>query len=359
MHHGRIYRRTGRRPSSVLLTLGAVVPLLVGCPVDNRLLGLPPSVAGDTVRDDGGDGGSSSNGTPGGGGGDDVFERGGTSGDNRGGTGGRDAAGAGEDGGAGTASEPGMAGGSTAGAGMAGSVTAGGAGFSGASGAAGASGASGASGGGGQPFGGAGAGAGMGGIGGIGGADAAGAAGHAGASTVIVCGDIDLNGYDDCSETLARNSRFDHDVNSWQSDYRVITTWSAEDANDQADSGAVSVTFSTDPETSPSMAGAWQCVPEISVGFYEVGANAFIPAGQGAGWAAINLFLFSGTSCTGSLVSGQSLRLEDTTGSWLTVSGEIHVPPDAGSMAVRLVAVKPGNQTKFSVLFDNVLLRTE
>jgi len=340
------------------LALGAALTLVTGCPVDNRLLGIPTGAAGDADTDDGGNGGSSTRGSGGdSGGADDIPERGGSSTKGHGGSGGSGTAGAGDDGG--TSPNAGTAGSSIAGAGMAGSAMAGGAGLAGAGAGAGAGGLAGANGIGGMSGSGGQTGGNAGSSAGIGGAGASGMGGHAGASTVIVCGDIDQNGYDDCSETIARNSRFKSDVNGWQSDYRVVTAWSAEDADDKSDSGALSITFATQPENSPSMAGAWQCVPEIGLGFYQIGAKAFIPTGQGGGWAGINVFMFSDAECGGALVSGQSLRLEETSGSWLTISGDVHVPADAKSLALRLVAVKPGDQPAFNVLFDNVLLRNE
>jgi len=192
-----------------------------------------------------------------------------------------------------------------------------------------------------------------------GGAAMAGTGGSAGAPFISPCGDLNHNRVDDCAEALTKNSRFDTDITGWEPESLLQQNWDPTNATGGASSGALRV---ANVNAVPSglgntAAGSRQCVVAWTGQHFDVGARVFIKGGQGLGRAAIDLLIFAGDGCTGTVIEGQTVDDEvATVDSWQVIEGEVAIPAAARSMYVRLVAVKPLAQTSLDVLFDDVLV---
>lgn len=196
-----------------------------------------------------------------------------------------------------------------------------------------------------------------GGISGTAGASA-GTTGEGGGPSPFACGDIDQNKIDDCTETKVQNSRFDADVSAWSPSAQLQSTWDSRDARGKAGSGSMLIS-----NVAPGAAGAGlvmsaaeQCVSVTGVLGFVVAARVFIPAGQGAGEGAINLWIFGGEACNGNFVSAVTPSSTTEVGSWQALTKRVMLPPGARSVLVRLGASKPQAQPKLDVLYDDVLL---
>jgi len=106
-----------------------------------------------------------------------------------------------------------------------------------------------------------------------------------------------------------------------------------------------------------TMTGSSQCAPALAGAGYHLAAHVFVPAGQGAGSAALNVQYFSSLDCTG-LVSG-AWSTDPASGSgnaWSVLAGAFTTPAGTGSLRVRLVVVKDFAAPAFQARFDDVLL---
>lgn len=225
----------------------------------------------------------------------------------------------------------------------------------------GAGGSLGSDGGAGTGNGGAGAGS-----GGNGGATAtAGAGGGGSAGNASTCPDLDADGVPDCQQTIVANPSFSSVIAPWAAEIGATASWTSRDANGSAISGALAVTNVDTNVTHASngsvTAGAYQCISVAAGSSYEVAAHAFLPSGQGAGWAGFVLEEYFAAGCAGApwpvpFVSPQVTA----TGSWQTVSATTtQIPLGIVSVGVRLVAGKPAAQASLEALFDDVLVRVK
>jgi hypothetical protein len=189
---------------------------------------------------------------------------------------------------------------------------------------------------------------------GDGGAGESNNAGSAGAAFAGPCGDIDDNAVDDCSETLAQNSRFDSNVEHW-----ALGEWNGSNAQTKGSSGSLSV-LNDSPviaEAGFKLLAAEQCVQVTGDLEYEVAARVLIPAGQGAGFGGINLWIFANDGCQGTFVTALTSTTTAVTNVWTTVGSHFKMPTAARSMSLRLSSIRPFAQPKLQVLFDDVLLK--
>jgi len=311
----------------------ASLVLLAGCSVEDRALNYGASAissgSSSGLTAAGGDAGQGSSGGEAG----DAPGAGGTAGENT-------------DGGARAAA-------GTAGGGRAPTETGGAASTGGVAPTAGNSASGGVSGGG---LSGSGGMSGSGGAGGSGGASGSG--GSAGKPDEGPCGDIDQDGVQDCQETIAKNPGFDADVKSWDVDFNLTQAWKNEDARGTTGSGSMSVVFTTAVGDSSWAAGAAsQCLPAWGEKQFELGARAFIPAGQGAGTAQLSLALFGSDDCAGNFLGTTTPALSIQTGAWQVLHSSVKLPAGTRSVLVRLTATKPGTQATLEVHFDDVLFR--
>ena len=224
------------------------------------------------------------------------------------------------------------------------------------SGAAGANGA----GGGGGSTGAAGA-SGAGGSGSTVGGGSGGRGGTAGASAPP-CPDLDANGVPDCQETLVQNPGFDSAPTGWKAEPGSSTSWTSQDGRGNVSPGAVAVVNSdTNPADAPygtTTAGAFQCLTVTPGACYQVDAQASIPSGQASVAAGFVLDEHATGDCSQAPVTSFVSPQIASPGAWQTISGTTtRVPLGVGSVAVRLVAVKPLAQPSAEALFDNVLVR--
>jgi hypothetical protein len=190
--------------------------------------------------------------------------------------------------------------------------------------------------------------------GGAGGAGGATHGGNAGAPFIGPCGDMDGNAVDDCSETLVQNSRFDSNVDHW-----VAGAWNASNSSPTSPSGSLLVLNDSpvQSEAGYRLTAAEQCVQVTGDFEYQVAARVMIPAGQGGGFAGINLWIFANDECKGTFVTGLSPASTQETNAWTVVSAQFRMPTAARSMSVRLAAMRPFAQQKLQVLFDDVLVK--
>jgi hypothetical protein len=204
---------------------------------------------------------------------------------------------------------------------------------------------------------------GAGGSGSTGGGGTGGRGGAAGASVPpSPCPDLDADGVPDCQQTLVQNPGFASATTGWKAEPASSASWTSQDGRVNASSGAIAVVNSdTNPADAPygtTTAGAFQCLTVTPGVCYQVDAQTSIPSGQASVAAGFVLDEHTTGDCSQppltSFVSPQISNL----GAWQTISGTTtRVPLSVGSMAVRLVAVKPLAQPTAEALFDNVLLR--
>jgi len=173
----------------------------------------------------------------------------------------------------------------------------------------------------------------------------------------------------DC-ETLVRNAGFASNVASWTAEPVGITEgWVNADASDDPHSGSMAVmnlNYKVDPEAATGTNGgaARQCVPVTAQTDYQLAADVFIPAGQGAGFqdvsytsvATLSVFYYESPDCTGRTVSNFTSNPVVKTDEWVHVEGRTTAPKESQSMAVRLATLKPFRQIMFEAHFDNVFV---
>jgi hypothetical protein len=226
-------------------------------------------------------------------------------------------------------------------------------GAGGATSAAGAAGAGGTSG--------AGSSDGAGGSGSTGGGGTTGRGGAAGASGPT-CPDLDGNGVADCRETLVQNPGLDSATTGWTAEPSTTASWTSQDGGKNASSGAVAVVNNdTNPADAPygtTTAGAFQCLAVTPGSCYQVDAQTSIPSGQASVAAGFVLDEHTTGDCSQAPVTSFLSPQLSGTGGWQTIAGTTtRIPLGIGSVAVRLVAVKPVAQASAEALFDNVLVR--
>jgi len=203
--------------------------------------------------------------------------------------------------------------------------------------------------------GGAGSGAGRSGAGN--GGNSAGSASDAGAPTQPApgCEDLDSDGVPDCQETLVKNGSFDSNVANWVADDIIQQTWAQPDANEQLESGSLTITNVNLEDTNGyTVSGTQQCININETGAYHFVSQLYIVDGQGEGNAGVNLWFWNLPDCQGAIVDTAS-QFAGKVGVWQLVYANPVTPMGARSVAVRLVAAKPYRNPQFSASFDNIL----
>lgn len=187
---------------------------------------------------------------------------------------------------------------------------------------------------------------------------AGGSSGTGGNPDVGTCGDIDLNGVEDCDETLVANASFGQAVAEWTAEANINQAWSASDARGKPSSGSIIITNAKPGQGDGwGVAGTGQCLPAAGGEVYEIGARAQIPAGQAQGRATIMLAIFGNDDCQGTFLKSATPALLAATGDWQVLRGSAKMPPATRSFYVRLAAEKPNAQPSLEVRFDDVLVR--
>lgn len=171
-------------------------------------------------------------------------------------------------------------------------------------------------------------------------------------------------------ETLVKNPGFGSNVAGWNAENLGVTEgWLDADANDDRHSGSLRVmntNYNKDEEAKGGVAGggARQCIPALANTGYDIAADVFIPASQGAGFegeynsvAALSLFFYPSADCAAQTSGSFSTTQVTATDRWVHVEGSVTTPKETLSMAVRLGTVKPFRQYMFEADFDNILVR--
>jgi hypothetical protein len=231
-------------------------------------------------------------------------------------------------------------------------------GATGSAGAGGAGGNAGASGAGGS--------AGAGGSGSTGGGASGGAGGHVGAGGTggsgSTCPDLDGDGVADCHQTLVQNPGFDSATTGWTAEAAGSGGWTSVDGGGSPGSGAIAVvnndTNANDAPYGTTTVGAFQCLTVTIGSCYQVDVQTSIPSGQASVAAGFVIDEHTTGDCSQSPATSFVSPQASTVGAWQTISGTTtRIPLGIGSVAVRLVAVKPVAQATAEALFDNVLVR--
>jgi hypothetical protein len=173
------------------------------------------------------------------------------------------------------------------------------------------------------------------------------------------CPDLDGDGVGDCMETVITNAAFDSDTSGWSSDTNVSLIWIVEDAGGQTKSGSLGVTNTYEAtQDGTLMVGARQCQPINGASVYDFFVQVSVPAEAPDTRGGFQIILFDGPKCTGNILDARTSNL--TQGSaWQLAYLTYLTPTDSKSVAYRLVSVKPFVQPPVTVLFDNVLMRSD
>ena len=188
----------------------------------------------------------------------------------------------------------------------------------------------------------------------------AGSSGHAGATFESPCGDLNQNSVDDCAETLVQNSRFDSAASDWNPEPSLTQAWDAKNATGKPGSGSLMLSNTiVENATGLVMVGSRQCIPVLPTTSYDFAARVMLNAGETAGQAGLNVYLYDDAACKGNIVpsgTGDTSFLGGTAGAWSVVHGTLWVPGGVHSMHVRLVTNKPFAKPSFTAFIDDVLV---
>lgn len=170
-------------------------------------------------------------------------------------------------------------------------------------------------------------------------------------------------------ETLVPNPGFEHDATGWSPEEgSVAMSWTAEDANGNKKSGALSVLNSLSGAADGVAArGAAACLPTSAGKAYGMAADIFIPDKQGSGidggsysaTAGLSVIFYSSDKCDGYTLANSTSDLLEDAAVWAHREGHAVAPEGANSMSMRLVTFKNFREYKFEARFDNVLLKEE
>lgn len=191
-------------------------------------------------------------------------------------------------------------------------------------------------------------------------ANACACGGTGGNLTAETCPDLDGNGVPDCDETLVQNFAFDANTQHWGEETGLVISWSPVDAADGESSGSLLVENQTQADRDgSSMAGGRQCIPVVGGKIYQVGAQVWIPEGQGDGTGGVQILFHGDEACTGTLVDSVTSNLVSAGANWKTVVLSQRAPTTSRSVRIRLIVVKTFRDDPLKVHFDNVLTRAE
>jgi hypothetical protein len=188
----------------------------------------------------------------------------------------------------------------------------------------------------------------------------AGSSGHAGATFESPCGDLNQNSVDDCTETLVQNSRFDSAASDWSPEPALTQAWDAKNATGKPGSGSLMLSNTVVEDAAGLvMIGSRQCIPVTPTTSYDFAARVMLDAGETAGQAGLNVYLYDDAECKGNLVpsgAGDTSFLGGAAGAWSVVHGTLWVPGGVHSLHVRLVTNKPFSKPSFTAFIDDVLV---
>ena len=163
-----------------------------------------------------------------------------------------------------------------------------------------------------------------------------------------------------CQGSLASNATFETDGAGWTAELNAVEIWQPIDADGRGASGALSVQ-NTVAESSAALAftGARQCVSVVGGTPYRLTVKLRIASGQDSSAAGgLNVGFFASVDCSGNMLAPLTSNLPRDADSWLVASALPNAPQSARSMSVRLVAMKAFSAPPVTVVFDDVLVTT-
>jgi hypothetical protein len=175
------------------------------------------------------------------------------------------------------------------------------------------------------------------------------------------CPDLDGNSVLDCQETLVKNPGFDTDISSWNADFGVNEAWLQSDGQGNSRSGSLDVAFvNTTGSPNSIVAGSSQCVQISGGASYLLAVQLqILNGGVSNGGAMLDFWSYASTDCSGSIGDVFQGPLVPQAATWTTTMVSHQIPAAMHSVAVRLLALKPGNTQLLQVTFDNVLFKKQ
>lgn len=168
---------------------------------------------------------------------------------------------------------------------------------------------------------------------------------------------------DDCDQPTLQlvlaNSAFDRNDQDWQADSNAVKVWSNDDSAGDSSSGSLTLTNKKLEAGMGLNAGSVSQCLEIprNVGFH-VCADYLLNNGvPSTAAASVNLVLFDGEQCSGSVSTSPSIAPQATKGGWQTFKARMNAPPVRSSyksMLVKLVVIKGSQDAPVDIQFDNV-----
>jgi hypothetical protein len=200
----------------------------------------------------------------------------------------------------------------------------------------------------------------MGGSGNAAGSGGIGGGGGSGGKSMDIgdCADLDENGVRDCDETLADNPNFATDTSGWNAEDGATQAWSNKDARDRSGSGSIQVTnVQNATGNGQVVAAAGQCVTIVGNDTYQVRTRVFVDSRASHGTPGLYLWFYDSADCSGSIHHAVASVDLIARGEWQPFGVFGAAPAQAGSMRIRLAAVKNYGDPDFEVFFDDVLAK--
>jgi len=175
------------------------------------------------------------------------------------------------------------------------------------------------------------------------------------------CPDLDGNGVRDCLESLIPNADFAAGIGGWTSETGITQSFSSSDGKGDPRSGSLVLTnpIQSTMATGLTMAGVTYCLRDATASSYDVYLEVAVgPASDGVVQAGITFGFYDAADCSG-MPSGMAptTLLDQTLTGWRLVQEIIRPGQGTHSLLVRLVVVKPFDETSAGASFDNVLVR--
>jgi hypothetical protein len=168
---------------------------------------------------------------------------------------------------------------------------------------------------------------------------------------------------EDCDQPslqlLLANGSFDRNDLDWEADGNAAKDWSAADSAGNSSSGSLTLTNKRIGSGTGLVAGGVSQCLEIprNAGFQICADYLLDSASPGSAAVSVNLVLFDGEQCSGTLSTSPNFAAANDKGEWRTFKAQMSAPPEHSSyksMLVKLVALKQTEDPPLDIQFDNV-----
>jgi hypothetical protein len=174
------------------------------------------------------------------------------------------------------------------------------------------------------------------------------------AGLVDGCADLDTDGVADCAVTLVQTPSFAMDVSHWQPSEGTSLSWDSKNALADLPSGSARLS------SKMARPRAGQCVELAGEKLVVAWANAFVeqaPTAASPVSAQLEVSFHETDDCSGVSDHFFETPLSGALGEWSVVQAGSISPSTTRSVAISLVANKPGDVSEAVVYFDNVMLK--